>query len=390
VGVLHTVHFPEGATVGYAAGIGIDSIGGPIAVAVKTTDGGGTWAPLTTGVTDPIYSIYFKDNSTGFAVGSAGLAIRTTDGGTTWTPMTVPGVSNDALNRVQFPENGQIGYIGAYPRSMGGKVLKTTDGGSTWSSISVGSPLQWSYSVGMATDNIGAVVGKGGMVLMTSDGFASAPTISGPLTTADIVAAAFSPTDPTKGYLIGNDSIQGVIRYTDDGGAGLWDTVRCRPVTAFYGIDMPTSDVAYVCGDSASVGIIYRSLYATDFWKTTITGAPSTLYGVCFPNGVDTGYAVGSGGVILKTVDGGAPWIPGIAEGKVPAVTRAGIRVMSNPSRNGIAFHSDQDVAVTVFDASGRALMSRAATRGLNFLSLPTGAYFVKAGASTARAVVTD
>jgi len=35
-------------------------------------------------------------------------------------------------------------------------------------------------------------------------------------------------------------------------------------------------------------------------------------------------------------------------------------------------------------------VMNQAATRGLNFLPLPTGAYFVKAGASTARAVVTD
>ena len=74
----------------------------------------------------------------------------------------------------------------------------------------------------------------------------------------------------------------------------------------------------------------------------------------------------------------------------MPAVTRAGIRVASNPCRHGIALQSDADVRVSVFDAAGRVVMSRAATKGLSFLPLPTGAYFVKAGAQTARAVVTD
>jgi hypothetical protein len=64
--------------------------------------------------------------------------------------------------------------------------------------------------------------------------------------------------------------------------------------------------------------------------------------------------------------------------------------VVSNPSRHGIALHSDADVRVSVYDAAGRTVVSQAATRGLSFLPLPTGAYFVKAGSGTARAVVTD
>ena len=114
------------------------------------------------------------------------------------------------------------------------------------------------------------------------------------------------------------------------------------------------------------------------------------MYGLSFPNGADTGYACGGNGTVLKTTDKGVPWIPGVAEVKPPAVVRTGIRVVSNPSRNGIAFHSDADVRVSVFDAAGRVVKTQAATKGLNFLSVPTGAYFVRAGAQTARAVVTD
>jgi photosystem II stability/assembly factor-like uncharacterized protein len=383
---LNGVHFPEGTQVGYAAGSGADSMGNFYGLVVKTTDGGATWQEQNTGVLlAGLNSVYFKDNDNGYAVGEAGAAIRTTDGGAIWTAMTVPSGS-DMLNCVQFPENGLTGYIGVYPRTVGGKVLKTTDGGDNWTLVNVGSPLHWSRSVGMATDDIGVVVGSGGMVLMTTDGFGST-SIQGPQTTANLVAAAFSPTDPAMGYLIGSDTIRGVIRYTATGGLPLWDPVSCWSTMAFYGIDMPSSDVAYVCGTE---GNILRSIYPTDFWRTT-TGVTSSLYGVCFPNGVDTGYAVGGGAVILKTTDGGQPWTPGVAEGKVPATSRTGIRVVSNPSRHGIALHSAADVAVTVFDASGRILMSQAATKGLNFLPLrKAGVYIVKAGAETARIVVTD
>jgi len=162
--------------------------------------------------------------------------------------------------------------------------------------------------------------------------------------------------------------------------------VRFYPITAFYGVDVPTTDAAYICGTD---GRIDRSVSATDFFRTT-TGVTVTLYGLCFPVGVDTGYAVGATGTILKTTDQGIPWLPGVAEGKVPTISPTAIRVVSNPSRHGIALHSDAAVRVSVFDAAGRVVMSQAATKGLSFLPLPAGAYFVKAGAGTARAVVTD
>jgi photosystem II stability/assembly factor-like uncharacterized protein len=381
---LYAIHFPAGTQVGYAVGAGIDSLGGEAGAIVKTTDGGTTWTSQVSGVTSPLKSVYFTSDDNGYAVGNAGTGIRTTDGGATWTPMTIPGT--DMLNYVRFPGNGQTGYIGVYPRNQAGKVIKTTDGGSNWADVSVGGAMSWSISCGMATDQIGVALGKGGMVYGTTDGFGTA-SAQGPQTTADLIAAAFSPADPNTGYLIGNDSVQGVIRFTSTGGASLWDSVRCPVITSFFGVDVPTATAAYVCGTG---GYILRSVSNTDFYQTT-TGVTVDIYGVCFPGAQeDTGFACGSGSTILRTYDKGIPWIPGVAEGRVPAVKRSGIRVVSNPSRHGIALHSDADVRVSVYDAAGRTVVSQAATRGLNFLPLPTGAYFVKAGSGTARAVVTD
>ena len=382
---LNSVHFPMGTLVGYAVGASPEG-GGEI---VKTTDGGTTWVPQTSGVMDGLNSVYFKDDDNGYAVGDAAAAIRTTDGGANWTAMTIPGTQPPKLNYVAFPENSMTGYIGVYPRTPPGKVLKTTNGGDNWTEIGVGGAMNWSRSCGMATDNIGVAFGNGGFVIGTTDGF-DTTAVQGPQTIADLVAAAFSPTDPLWGYLIGNDSVHGLIRFTDDGGANLWDSVKCWRTTIFYDVDVPTSAAAYVCGDSMGTGIILRSVSNTDFYKTTTPAVP-VIRGLCFPNAQDdTGYAVGGNGTILRTYDKGIPWIDAVAEEKIPTVSRTGIRVTSNPSRHGIALHSDADVTIFVFDAAGRVVMNQAATRGLNFLSLPTGAYFVKAGASTARAVVTD
>jgi len=379
---LLAVHFPEGTQVGYA--VGTDTTGG--GAIFKTTDGGNAWVPQTSGQMNGVYDVYFLDDSRGFAV-SGGTLLWTTDGGTTWDPKAPPGMQR--LNTVQFPEDGQVGYIVATPQGGGGRLLKTTDGGDNWTAITVGGLLSTSLGGGFATDSIGVVFGPGGFIVGTTDGFDSTQQYQGPRTTADLIAVAFSREDATKGYLIGSDTLQGVVRYTADDGASLWDVVRCPVVTAFYGVDMPTSDVAYICGTGGFIG---RAVSATDVWATTVpAGLTATMRGVCFPNGADTGYAVGSGGTILRTYDGGAPFIPGVAEGRPSVVARSGIRVVANPSRHGIAFRADTEVNITLFDAAGRVVRNFAAAKGLNFLPLPrAGAYFVKADAQTIRVVLTE
>ncbi len=371
---LNAVHFPEGTQVGYAVGFA-----GTI---LKTTDGGSSWVAESSHTGNALNSVYFKDNNTGFAVGSRGAVVSTTDGGTTWTPSTV---GNDPLNYVQFPSNGQVGYIGVGPAASAAKVLKTTDGGTNWTPITVGGVADWSTSCAFATDSQGLVVGRAGMVYGTTNGLDSAK-VQEPNTEANMVAAAFSPTDANKGYLVGNDSNGGVVRYTTAFGQPGWDTVVCPPVTALYAVDMPAADTAYFSGDSGFIGVSAASIV---IWRTT-TSTSVRIRGLCFPAGADTGYAVGFAGTILKTTDAGAPWKPAVAEGKAPAARPAGVRILSNPCRHGIALQTDAAVSVVVFDAAGRVVRCQAAAKGTSFVPLKAGAYFVRAGMQTTRAVVTD
>lgn len=375
-GTLYAVHFPEGIQVGYVVGADMDSLGGEVGLVLKTTDGGDTWAPHLPGTSGSLSSVYFKDNDTGFAVGAAGVAIRTYDGGATWDTFSVP--TSEALTGIQFPGNGQVGYIFTRPRNPPSKVLKTTDGGSNWTAISVGGPASVTRGGGFANDSVGVIVGDDGLVIHTANGLDSF-WFGGAMTNADLTAATFAPDDPDKGYLVGHDSARGVIRYTDDFGATPWDSVRCWSVSAYRGLDMPATEIAFFVGDSAGEPMIVRTVAPTEAWRTVLPGGlTAALYGVHFPNGADTGYAVGAGGVILRTDDrGGLPphWV---AEEKGPDMARAGIRVVSNPSRRGIAFDSGIEADVLVYDALGRVVARQKAAKGPNSLPLHSGVYVLR------------
>ena len=51
-----------------------------------TTDGGRSWSPRASSVTNTLFDVYFADPQRGFAVGESGRIIETADGGQTWRP----------------------------------------------------------------------------------------------------------------------------------------------------------------------------------------------------------------------------------------------------------------------------------------------------------------
>jgi len=380
---LHGVCFPESTEVGYVVGGNAQIDNG---VVLKTTDGGGTWEPKTSGSLKGLNAVYFKDNSTGFAVGLEGMVLKTTDGGDNWATVSVP--APVSLNSVQFPENGDIGFIVGRPTENGFTVLKTTDGGDNWTALSFASPMHATIAGGFGTDDIGVVVGTTGLAVRTANGTDFG--YIGINTAADLYAVAFKPGDKTKAYAVGAEGFpsSGVVRYSPAADtASIWQDCTAPSTMAYLGLSLCRGgDAAYIVGME---GVIGKTTGGTEFLRSP-TGLMTTFYGVCFPTGESTGYVVGEGGLILKTTDGGGT-VPAVADVRGPAASRTGIRVVSNPSRRGIALHSAADVAVAVFDATGRIEMSRAATKGLNFLPLrKPGAYIVKAGAETARVVVTD
>jgi hypothetical protein len=381
-GLYNGIYFLPGNTdVGYACGTGLDTASHlPAGLVAKTTDGGDSWVPQIPGTPNTLLSIYFTDATTGYVCGIGSTVMKTIDGGATWAAKNTGVGANEQLTYVSFPSNGQTGYLGVTTDAA--KVYKTVNGGDNWNPVAVGGAMSRSTSCAMATDTTGIVFGPDAFVYSAPGGYQD-PQAPGCI----MIAADYSPTDNNRAYLVGNDTVLdlGIIRYTTTGGNPKWDSVSCPVIPSFNCVEYASPETAYIGGASGFIG---RTFNSHDFWRTN-TGVTNQINSICFPNGPDTGYAA-AGPIILKTTDAGGLLPHWVADGESPGAVRAGIRITSDPCRGGIPLRSDVNVRVTVFDPAGRAVLNQAAGKGLTFLPLRAGAYFVRAGCQTARAVVTD
>ena len=110
---LSSLDFPS-PEIGYAVGNS--------GTLIKSSDGGNSWGPLSTGVSSNLYDVVFPFINYGYAVGEGGLIIKTVYGGHGWNAQE-SGVSV-SLNKVCFP-SVNTGYI----VGDDGTILFTATGG---------------------------------------------------------------------------------------------------------------------------------------------------------------------------------------------------------------------------------------------------------------------
>ncbi|MES2262225.1 MAG: YCF48-related protein [Pseudomonadota bacterium] len=118
------------------------------------------------GPSRPLLSVWFRDQSEGYAVGAFGQAIRTTDGGDHWQDMA-GGIANPDglhLNYVGPGANGAVLAAGE-----GGKIYRSTNGGAGWQTLATGYTGQLYGVVDTGGDSLLAY-GFGGNVLRSDDG----------------------------------------------------------------------------------------------------------------------------------------------------------------------------------------------------------------------------
>src|SRR5260370_40138062 len=127
----------------------------------KSTDAGATWNDASSGLpVGPMRLLIDPQNAstlyalTSFAVSGRPLpgpngfgptVFKTTDGGITWNPASsglAPG--NYALTLAIDPRNPSTLYAGTasapFPRNAGSGLLRSTDGGASWSTAAAGDP----------------------------------------------------------------------------------------------------------------------------------------------------------------------------------------------------------------------------------------------------------
>ncbi len=363
----------------------------------KTTDGGQTWSSVSSGTTQNLAQVYFKDANNGWISGS-NLAMRTTDGGNTWSSQSISGYTYFNFYNIIFINNN-VGYAGD-----GYEVIFTTsDGGNSWQTIPV-PKRDYANSLHFSSSNHGSLIYPNGGILkytkvvttcpsntVTLASPPAAPTITGNntqnvvcsgtevtlmatgcsgtliwgtgATTGSIVVSPTASTTyvaycrnaqgcqstgsfelpvmtqpvlSSAGPLCANNNTQlsaaGLSAtslqwlrngmsfanpqsssfYANEAGtytlqnkdAGTWTLQNPLPTDkTFYDVQMIDSQTAYAVGDG---GIIYKTTDGGNLWLTLSSGTANPLYDVNFVNAT-TGYVAGRN-TLLKTTDGGSTW----------------------------------------------------------------------------------
>ncbi len=328
--VIYSVHFTDTLN-GWAAGED---------VILNTTDGGNTWNITDTiienGISMTLNNIKFSDTQTGFFVGDYGIIYKTTNAGAEWISLiSSPVVHNNYFYDIEFTDD-TTGYV----VGTSGSLLKTTDGGETWSAKNTGiSDVYTSLNkIQMINSNTGYAVGNMGAIIKTTDaGETWTPQVSG--LTSSLYSLHFPENDLT-GWVSGSlakllkttdggqnwtaqnvgvsgsyvlhffNNLEGYImsgnkfyKTTDGGNTWTYTTIDPNVVTII--------STTFYCQDELTFfvlttnGKIYKTIDAGNTW-TELIHIGLGLYGIeTTPESI---IAVGNGGVIIKSTDGGINW----------------------------------------------------------------------------------
>lgn len=271
------------------------------------------WSKQKSGTFAWLHSVFFVDESRGWAAGSKGALLATVDGGASWTILPAP--TDDALRDIFFT-NESTGWI-VCERSIyqlrtedehRSYLLKTINGGRTWSRVEVAGGDVNARLVGItfADQFHGWVFGEMGALYATDDGGASWTRRRTPSRHL-LLGAAFI--NEREGWIVGAGA---TLLHTTDGGT-TWreGQVTGRPLSKSGPLAVRLNAVAF--NDArrgwavGSNGTVLATRDGGRTWEAQASGVESDLYDVRFFDGGE-GWVVGGEGTVIHTSDGGATW----------------------------------------------------------------------------------
>jgi photosystem II stability/assembly factor-like uncharacterized protein len=295
-----------------------------------------SWRKQQTGTFAWLHSVFFVDESRGWAVGGKGALLATSDGGEHWEQRRRP--VEDTLHEIVFTD-ASTGWI-VCERSIFAPMakeesvsylLKTADGGESWTRVDVtrGEDVDIKLAgLRFADAEHGWVYGEQGVLYATSDGGRTWVRQRVP-TRHLLLGGAFA--DAQHGWLSGGGL---TLLRTEDGGenwrAGtlyipLSDpqrvsappraAVKSSEAAPHAAAALPASlrlNAVFFAGSEAgwavgANGVIYFTADGGRSWQPQESGVKSDLYDVKFLDTLE-GWAVGGEGTILHTKDGGRVW----------------------------------------------------------------------------------
>lgn len=275
---------------------------------VRTTDLGATFSINTVSPGyEALHACDFIDAQHGTVCGDNGLVSFTSDAGTTWDAHTIPGAR--ALLGVCYNFSNHSGFV----VNDTGKIFYTADGAQSWSQVldlntdtMASAPVKLVAASRLTLSTYLAITSEG-YIYRTSDGGQHWDSVT-PARIPNPLDMYFL--DATHGWIVA----MSYHSYTTDGGA-TWNSDLWSPFTATVtSVFFRDATNGYALSAAGSGGGVSSSFYtSTDGGK--FFSAPQSiglgvvkLLAVRFDAAGKIGFAVGDGGYMMKSTNGGKNW----------------------------------------------------------------------------------
>ncbi|MBE2218058.1 MAG: T9SS type A sorting domain-containing protein [Ignavibacteria bacterium] len=335
------------------------------------------WELTTSATSNDLLHVLFVNSNTGYACGDIGTIIRTTNGGINWTAL-VSGTNEVLTSMAVNPANINVVYAAGFS----GVLLKTTNAGNNWVLQTAGG----SYNAIVFKDaNTGVAAGLGGIMYRTTNGGNNWVSLD-----PGIGSVTISTLYIGGGVLFGGCASGKIIKSTNNG--LNWTNYQTPSSFSFYSIYFPNDVTGYAVDNTGKVfkssnsgvnwsqisvhsgtkftitrngidlfmcgvqGKILKSTNNGVNWITQNTGTSIDFYAMQFVNAY-VGFAVGEGGAIYRTSNGGEPIGINTVSSEVPADFSLSQNYPNpfNPATNlEFSVPAAEFVNITVYDALGK------------------------------------
>lgn len=269
----------------------------------RTTNGAADWNLISKGNTRQIRDVFFNDTTTGWAVGEAGTIMRTTNSGENWT--LLHRATNGNLNSAALNIAPDKQVVSGCIVGDNGVLLRTLDNGVSWSELP--KPTNQNLNSVFKISETYWTVGNNGIVMKSDDGGLNW-SLQNIQDTTDLNSVFFI--NANTGWVVGK---LGLIYKTTDGGESwkrivsifkneLFDVYFINDTTGWFVGANKTILKTNCGGDCLEIDSI-----AAQSFQMSPPPSRTNYSSVKFANDT-TGWIVGSGGVILKTTNGGKKW----------------------------------------------------------------------------------
>jgi photosystem II stability/assembly factor-like uncharacterized protein len=277
------------------------------------------WQVQNPGTTNRLWDIDAVDGNTAWAVGEFMTILKTTDGGASWTPQTSGIAPEQSLNAVSALNANTVWAVGT-----GGNIIRTTNGGSSWSLQLAGGAYTFTDVVAVDMDNVWAVGldvvwGPGpspdyppvaigyATIVRTNDG---GTTWAKQFSEKDNFCFSISAANSNSAWVA---SAKGILKTTNAGASWVRQTgdnlnvtaIACTDTNTAWATAYPTPTTQYTYNVWPSV---YRTTDGGTSWKEVLPFLYYNLFSSITAVNDKVAWVAGGGGKIYKTSDGGATW----------------------------------------------------------------------------------